>query len=92
MVPSTLRSKPVSEQDRLLRAIEEHQAANRTYLDEGIRLLELARRAHALFMRQEAREKLLQTENFYAGIWVDTRSWLAHTHPRFMNGATWQSA
>lgn len=32
-----------SEQDRLLRAVEEHQAANRTYLDEGVALLELAR-------------------------------------------------
>ncbi len=46
-----------AEQDRFLRAIEEHKAANSTYLDEGIRLLELARRAHALFMGQDPREK-----------------------------------
>jgi len=46
-----------SEQDRHLRTIQDHQAANQTYLDEGVRLLELARRAHELFMRQEPREK-----------------------------------
>jgi site-specific DNA recombinase len=46
-----------AEQDRLLRAIEDHRTANRTYLDEGIKLLDLARRAHTLFMRQEPREK-----------------------------------
>ncbi len=45
------------EQVRLLRAIEEHQAANQTYLDEGVQLLELARRAHDLFQKQEPREK-----------------------------------
>ena len=45
------------EQDRLLRVIEQHQAANRTYLDEGVRLLELASKAHALFRQQAPREK-----------------------------------
>ena len=46
-----------AEQDGLLRAVEGHQTANRTYLNEGVRLLELARRAHELFQRQVAREK-----------------------------------
>jgi DNA invertase Pin-like site-specific DNA recombinase len=46
-----------AEQGRILRAVEEHQLANRTYLDEGLNLLELARRAHQLFAQQEAREK-----------------------------------
>jgi hypothetical protein len=46
-----------SEQDRLLRLIEEHQAANRTYLDEGVQLLELAGRAYELFRKQEPREQ-----------------------------------
>jgi site-specific DNA recombinase len=46
-----------SEQDRLLLSIEEHQAANQTYLEEGVRLLELAQRAHRLFQEQEPREK-----------------------------------
>jgi site-specific DNA recombinase len=46
-----------AEQDRLMRAIESHQAADQTYLEEGIRLLELGRRAHELFQKQEPREK-----------------------------------
>jgi seryl-tRNA(Sec) selenium transferase len=36
------------EQGRLMRAIGEHQAANQTYLEAGIRLLELGRRSHQL--------------------------------------------
>jgi DNA invertase Pin-like site-specific DNA recombinase len=46
-----------SEQDRLLRGIDEHQAANRSYLDEGVQLLELAGRAYELFRQQEPREQ-----------------------------------
>ena len=46
-----------AEQDRLMRAIESHQAADQTYLEESIRLLELGRRAHELFQKQEPREK-----------------------------------
>ena len=34
-----------------------HQAANQTYLEEGIRILELARRAQALFLKQVPRGK-----------------------------------
>ena len=45
------------EQNRLLATIEEYQSANQTYLEEGVQLLELARRAHVLFQKQEAREK-----------------------------------
>jgi site-specific DNA recombinase len=45
------------EQGRLMRTIEEHQSANQTYLEKGIRLLELGRRAHELFQKQEPREK-----------------------------------
>ncbi len=46
-----------SEQRSLLRAIEEHQGANETYLNEGVQLLELARLAHILFKKQGPREK-----------------------------------
>ena len=46
-----------SEQDRILRTIEEHQSANQTYLDEGVQLLELARKAHVLFRKQKPSEK-----------------------------------
>jgi hypothetical protein len=45
------------EQARYLREIERHQAANKSYMDEGVRLLELARNARRLFERQEPREK-----------------------------------
>ncbi len=37
--------------------IEDHQAANRMYLDDGVRLLELAQRGYGLFKKQEPREK-----------------------------------
>jgi site-specific DNA recombinase len=46
-----------AEQDRCLREIERHQAADRSYLEEGVRLLELARNAQRLFDKQEPREK-----------------------------------
>ena len=46
-----------AEQDRISLSIEEHQTANQTYLEEGIRILELSRRAHELFRKQEPREK-----------------------------------
>jgi site-specific DNA recombinase len=45
------------EQDRLLHLIADHQAANQTYLEEGVQVLELAKRAHSLFQTQEPREK-----------------------------------
>ncbi len=45
------------EQANCLRLIEQHQAANQSYMAEGIRLLELARNARRLFEKQEAREK-----------------------------------
>jgi site-specific DNA recombinase len=45
------------EQSRILRTIEEHQAANQVYLDEGVQLLELSQRAYELFCKQEPREQ-----------------------------------
>jgi site-specific DNA recombinase len=44
-------------QTRCLREIEQHQAANGSYMGEGVRLLELARNARNLFQKQEPREK-----------------------------------
>lgn len=44
----------LSEQTKLLRLMEEHQMANHSYLTEGVRLLELARKAPALFRAQPA--------------------------------------
>ena len=44
-------------QTRCLRDIERHLEAEQSYMDEGVRILELARNAQALFERQPAREK-----------------------------------
>ena len=50
-----------AEQDRIMRALEGHGTADRSYLDEGVRLLELGGRAAELFQTQEpeARRELL---------------------------------
>jgi len=45
------------EQNRSLGEIERLQAADRSYMDEGVQLLELARNAQRLFAKQEPREK-----------------------------------
>jgi site-specific DNA recombinase len=45
------------EQCRITRDIEAHQTANRSYIEEGIRLLELSQRAAELFESQPASEK-----------------------------------
>jgi hypothetical protein len=42
-----------AQQDYCQREIERHQTADRSYLEEGVRLLELARSAQQLFERQE---------------------------------------
>lgn len=46
-----------TEQNRLLRDVETHQSANRSYVEEGVQLLHLARRAHESFERQTATGK-----------------------------------
>jgi hypothetical protein len=45
------------EQDRCQREIERHQTADQSYLEEGVRILELARSAQRQFENQEPREK-----------------------------------
>jgi hypothetical protein len=45
------------EQARCQREIERHQNADKSYLDEGVALLDLARNAQRLFASQEPREK-----------------------------------
>jgi site-specific DNA recombinase len=45
------------EQDRFRRDIERHRNADRSYLSEGLALLELANNAQRLFAQQEPREK-----------------------------------
>jgi hypothetical protein len=45
------------EQSRILSEIEVHQTANESYMDAGIRILELSRNMHRLFAKQSAEEK-----------------------------------
>jgi len=45
------------EQRRCLREIERHQNADKSYLGEGVQLLDLAQNAQRLFAKQEPREK-----------------------------------
>src|SRR5579859_1321552 len=51
-----------AEQERVQQAVSEHQAANRGYLDSGIKLLELASRAEQTFLDREpdGRRELLR--------------------------------
>ena len=46
-----------AEQDRCMRDIERHQNADQSYIDDGVRLIELAQNAQKLFGKQNAREK-----------------------------------
>ncbi len=46
-----------NEQSKCLELIHEHQDANQNYLDEGIRLLELAQSPGMLFRQQSSAEK-----------------------------------
>ena len=57
-----------------MRKIARHQGANRTYLDEGVKLLELAQRAVILYEKQTVQEKR-RIINFVCSnsIWKDGR-------------------
>ncbi len=46
-----------AEQARIMRDVAAHQTANRCYIEEGVQILELAQRAHALFENQPPSEK-----------------------------------
>src|SRR2546429_9941314 len=47
----------LKEQRDILHKIEQHQSAHETYLEEGVRLLELAQRAVMLYEKQKMKEK-----------------------------------
>ena len=42
------------EQSKILNQIRAHQTANHNYLEEGVRVLELAIKAYSLYLRQPA--------------------------------------
>jgi site-specific DNA recombinase len=46
-----------AEQARCQGQIDRHQEADKSYMDEGVQILELARNAQRLFERQEPRQK-----------------------------------
>lgn len=46
-----------AEQERCLLDIERHQDADQSYLEDGVRLIELAQNAQRLFEKQDSREK-----------------------------------
>jgi site-specific DNA recombinase len=46
-----------AEQERCQREIDRHQEADKSYMDEGVQILELAGNAQKLFERQEPRQK-----------------------------------
>ena len=46
-----------NDQSRITTEIEAHRTANKHYIDEGVKLLDLANRAYLLFGRQPPREK-----------------------------------
>ena len=54
-----------AEQDRCQREIDRHQEADRSYMDEGVQILELARNAQRLFERQEPRQKRRLLDLYY---------------------------
>jgi site-specific DNA recombinase len=45
------------EQNRCLREIERYEAAEQSYMDDGVQILELAQNAQKLFEQQQSREK-----------------------------------
>jgi site-specific DNA recombinase len=45
------------EQDKLMQEIIRHQVADRSYIDEGVRLIELAHGTQRLFLKQQANEQ-----------------------------------
>ena len=51
-------------QAAIMREITTHQTANRSYIEEGVQLLELAQRAHVLFESQPAGGKTSSLLNF----------------------------
>ena len=71
-----------SERDSLSQGIEEHRAANHNYPDEGIQLIQLARRAHELFERRQASEKR-RLLNFVVSncSWKDGKLTAVHRQP-----------
>ncbi len=51
------RANGVASRTGLQRDIDRHEAAEQSYMDEGVQILELAQNAQRLFAKQQPREK-----------------------------------
>ena len=70
------------EQQKCLDLICGHQDANQTYLDEGLRLVELAQKADRLFRRQSPAEKPRLSGSVLSNCnWKDGRLTVAYRQP-----------
>jgi hypothetical protein len=63
------------EQNRCLREIERHQNADKSYMDEGVQLLELARKAQTLFGRQICAKSAACSISYYRTALGRTVKW-----------------
>ncbi len=55
-----------AEMEKIMETIHAHQKANHNYLDEGIKLLEMASKSHKTFMEQNPIEKRRLVSSFFA--------------------------
>ena len=71
-----------TEQNAILEKIAHHQNANRSYLDEGVKLLELSQKAVKLYEQQPMAEKR-QILNFVCSnsVWKDGRLYPKYRQP-----------
>ena len=60
-----------ADQAEILHKIEKHQNANRSYLEECVRRLELAQKAVSLYEKQEMKEKRILDFLFSNCLWKD---------------------
>ena len=65
-----------AEQNRCLREIEQHQNADKSFMDEGVKLLDLARNAQRLFAKQEPGESAAFSISDYRAAPGRTAKWL----------------
>jgi hypothetical protein len=71
-----------SEQEDCFRCIREHQDANQTYLEEGIKLLELAQKAGEMFRNQSPVEKRRLLDFVLSNsVWMDGMLTATYRHP-----------
>ena len=71
-----------SEQGDVLRKIEQHHSANRSYFEEGTRLLELAQEAVTLYEQEDSEEKrILLNSVFSRSTWKNGKLIPAYRTP-----------